>query len=411
MYTGGWSAVADASKYFYSFPTQEDERPYLGIVHPISKELYIWAGLPKRAGNIPAASGSAGNGFVRSLLESCPEFQGTPIDNTFVAILKGETYHPEWGHARVLIGADGLPAAIIWHHIDDFLIHAPTQEKCQVALQYFMDQIVACGLWAHPSKCKLPAQVQEFVGFSWDSRTTPRQCIPKKKRSKASALAKYLLNLHAQHFLSAKSLAVVTRRLQSLVPTTPGNSGNTFLRRLYDTVHPDGVDFLSSDPAYYYQSLILDVEACLDLKWWRDLLRNTNSYTSQPTVIGTLVSSWGDGSGTRTGGTRQAHTTAGEHSLLELWMEVWSAAVHHHSSNWKELRTLLESLRRERQNPAFRGSLMIYFTDNLVSYELLSKASSASPGAGHSCPRCGDDTPGYGWVEQGHLDGAIPGPL
>eukprot|EP00978_Attheya_sp_CCMP212_P015031 scaffold38640_cov53-Attheya_sp.AAC.1 len=258
MYTGGWSAVADASKYFYSFPTREDERPYLGIIHPISNEFYVWAGLPMGAGNSPAASGSAGNGFVRSLLESCPEFQGTPIDNTFVAILKGEPYHPEWGHARVLIGADGLPAAIIWHHIDDFLIHAPTQEKCQAALQYFMDRIVACGLWAHPSKCKLPAQVQEFVGFSWDSRTTPRQCIPEKKRSKASALVKYLLNLHEQHFLSAKSLAVVTGRLQSLVPATPGNSGNTFLRRLYDTVHPDGVDFLPSDPAYYYRSLTLD---------------------------------------------------------------------------------------------------------------------------------------------------------
>jgi hypothetical protein len=380
MYTGGWSAVADASKYFYSFPTREDERPYMGIIHPVSGEFYVWAGLPMGAGNSPAASGSAGNGFVRSLLESCPEFQGTPVDNTFVAILKGETYHPEWGHARVLIGADGLPAAIIWHHIDDFLIHAPTQEKCQAALQYFMDRIVACGLWAHPSKCKLPAQVQEFVGFSWDSQATPQQRIPEKKRSKASALVEYLLNLYEQHFLSAKSLAVVTGRLQSLVPATPGNSGNTFLRRLYDTVHPEGVDLLPSDPAYYYRSLTLDDEARLDLEWWRDLLRNTDLYASQPTVIGTLVSSWGDGSGTGTGGTRQSHTNTGEHSLLELWMGVWSAAVHHHSSNWKELRTLLESLRRERRNPAFRGSLMIYFTDNLVSYELLSKASSASPG-------------------------------
>jgi hypothetical protein len=380
MYSGGWSAVADASKYFYSFPTREDERPYLGIVHPVSKEFYVWAGLPMGAGNSPAASGSAGNGFVRSLIESCPAFQGTPVDNTFVAILKGGDYHPEWGHARVLIGTDGLPAAIIWHHIDDFLIHAPTQEKCQVALQFFMDRIVACGLWAHPSKCKLPAQVQDFVGFTWDSRTTPQQRIPEKKRSKASALVEYLLNLHEQQFLSAKSLAVVTGRLQSLVPATPGNSGNTFLRRLYDTVHPEGVDFLPSDPAYYYRSLTLDDEAQRDLIWWRDLLRNPDLYASQPTVIGTLVSAWGDGSGTGTGGTRQSHNSTGEHSPLELWMGVWSAAVHHHSSNWKELRTLLESLRRERRTIAFRGSLLIYFTDNLVSYELLSKASSASPG-------------------------------
>ena len=380
MYTGGWSAVADASKYFYSFPTRADERPYLGIVHPVTEEFYVWAGLPMGAGNSPAASGSAGNGFVRSLYETCPEFQGKPIDNTFVAILKGEPYHPEWGHARVLIGSDGLPVAIIWHHIGDFLIHAPTQKKCQAALQVFMDRIVACGLWAHPSKCKLPAQVQEFVGFKWDSRATPQQHITEKKRSKASALVEYLLNLHEQHFLSAKSLAVVTGRLQSLVPATPGNSGNTFLRRLYDTVHPMGVDFLPSDPAYYYRAITLDEEARRDLEWWRDLLHNPNLYASQPTVIGTLVSAWGDGSGTGTGGTRQAHTSAGEHSPLELWMGVWSAAVHHHSSNWKELRTLLEALRRERNTIAFRGSLLIYFTDNLVSYELLSKASSGSSG-------------------------------
>jgi hypothetical protein len=143
MYSGGWLAVADASKYFYSFPTREDERPYLVIIHPVFKEFYVWAGLPMGVGNSPVASGSAGNGFVRALLESCPEFQGTPVDNTFVAILKGETYHPKWGHVRGLIGTDGLPAVIIWHHIDDFLIHAPTQEEKLAALQFFMYRIVA----------------------------------------------------------------------------------------------------------------------------------------------------------------------------------------------------------------------------------------------------------------------------
>jgi hypothetical protein len=380
MYTGGWSAVADASKYFYSFPTRRDEQPYLGVIHPVTNEFYVWAGLPMGAGNSPAASGGAGNGFVRALLESCPEFQGTPTDNTFVALLKGESYNPKWGHARVLIGDDGLPAAIIWHHIDDFFIHAPTRDKCRAALQAFMLRILACGLWAHPSKCKLPAQVQEYVGFSWDTQNTPQIHIPEPKRSKAKALVEYLLDLNEQNFLSAKALAVVTGRLQSLVPATPGNSGNTFLRRLYDTVHPNGVEYLPSDPAYYYRAITLDTAALKDLLWWRDLLQNQILFASQARVIGTLVSAWGDGSGTGTGGTKQEHTLTGDHSLMQLWMGVWSAAVHHHSSNWKELRTLLETLRRERHNPTYQGALMIYFTDNLVSYELISKGSSGSPG-------------------------------
>ena len=379
MYTGGWSAVADASKYFYSFPTRNDERPYLGIYHPITNDFYVWAGLPMGAGNSPAASGAAGNGFLRSLLERASVFQGMPVDNTFVTILKGDVYHPEWGQARVLIGEDGLPAAIVWHHVDDFLIHAPTQHKCQIALQAFMDRIVECGLWAHPKKCKKPAQVQDFVGFTWDHTDTPRQLIPEMKRSKALALVCYLMALHSKQFLSAKALAVGTGRLQSLVPATPGNSGNTFLRRLYDTVHPEGIDCLPTDPLYYYRSITLDEEAFKDLAWWKTLLSNHDLYAFQMCVIYTLVSTWGDGSGTGTGGTRQSHSLSGDHSPMELWMGVWSAAVHHFSSNWKELRTLLETLRRERKNTSYVGSVMIYFTDNSVSYELLSKGSSGSP--------------------------------
>ena len=45
MYLGGYdSAVVDASKYFYQFPTHPDDRPYLGLKHPITGVLLEYTG-------------------------------------------------------------------------------------------------------------------------------------------------------------------------------------------------------------------------------------------------------------------------------------------------------------------------------------------------------------------------------
>eukprot|EP00978_Attheya_sp_CCMP212_P010021 scaffold24002_cov25-Attheya_sp.AAC.1 len=165
LYTGGWSAVSDASKYFHIYPTSQADRPHLHLVvlHPRSQKYYVWHGLPMGAGNSPAAAGAGGNGFIRSLYERCEAFQGVPRDNTFVSILQGDPYKPKWSHSRILIGKDGLPAARIWVHVDDFLIHAPTRAKCNLALGAFMDRAVSCGLLCHRRKTKSPAQRQDYV--------------------------------------------------------------------------------------------------------------------------------------------------------------------------------------------------------------------------------------------------------
>jgi hypothetical protein len=34
-------------------------------------------------------------------------------------------------------------------------------------------------------------------------------------------------------------------------------------------------------------------------------------------------------------------------AALEMWMDTWSPVVHHFSSNWKELKTLVLTLQRE----------------------------------------------------------------
>jgi hypothetical protein len=46
MYAGGYSAVVDASKFFHQLATHPDDRPHLGLKHPITGVLYHYRGLP-----------------------------------------------------------------------------------------------------------------------------------------------------------------------------------------------------------------------------------------------------------------------------------------------------------------------------------------------------------------------------
>eukprot|EP00978_Attheya_sp_CCMP212_P041139 scaffold232072_cov50-Attheya_sp.AAC.3 len=142
-----------------------------------------------------------------------------------------EPYNPIWSHSRILIGKDGLPSARIWVHVDDFLIHALTRVKCNVALSAFMDHAVNCGLLCHKKKTKPPAQRQDYVGFTWDTSSTLRLIISDAKKSRALAVLQFLRSHPPDGFLSKKTLVVVVGRLQSLTSATPGNSGCTFLRR------------------------------------------------------------------------------------------------------------------------------------------------------------------------------------
>ena len=44
LYTGGYSAVVDALKFFYQFSTRKEERKYLGTIHPITGTIYEYCG-------------------------------------------------------------------------------------------------------------------------------------------------------------------------------------------------------------------------------------------------------------------------------------------------------------------------------------------------------------------------------
>jgi hypothetical protein len=120
-----------------------------------------------------------------------------------------------------------------------------------------------------------------------------------------------------------------------------------------------------------------------DLGWWKTLLTTNPGNRSRTSTFGSLVVTWGDGSGTGTGGTLE-HVHVGKSDPMpemETWMGAWTPQVFHFDSNWKELRTLLwtlERIARRDDHTRVRGTTLFYFTDNQVVYYVVQGGSSSS---------------------------------
>ena len=105
--------MADASKFFYQFPTVPGERKYLGLLHPVTGAMYEYLGLPMGSSNSPAIASRMGASFFRILTQKHPGiFGGVGEFNTWYEGLNGREYSPELGHGLILRSSDGLPAFV-----------------------------------------------------------------------------------------------------------------------------------------------------------------------------------------------------------------------------------------------------------------------------------------------------------
>jgi hypothetical protein len=372
LYTGGWSAVADASKHFHNFKTLPEEQHLLGCIHPGDGTEWIYAGLPMGTTNSPAIACRLGNSGLRKMRQTEAIFQGTPVENTWRNNLSNQQYTPGIGHGRVLLNEQGEPSALVFSMVDDFLVHAHTQERAGRAFSSFMDHSVRLGFICQPIKTSPPAQIQKFCGMHYDTIKIPTLRIPDSKVSRGIATIDYLIEANQREDLSRLTVAVGGGFLQSLVEATPARIGQTYLRKLYDEVHD--ADLFGK--ALYYTSIALSPACLADLVWWQEFLRRNPGQVSRNGQAESLLATWGDGSGTGTGGTIESP----DEPEIETWMGAWSPRVLHHTSNWKELRTLLwtlERLGRRRQN--LHGVTMFYFTDNMTTYYIVQNGSSKSP--------------------------------
>ena len=387
LYSNGWSATVDASKFFYQFPTVVLERKYLGCIHPLTGLHYRYRGLPMGAGNSPAIAGRMGAAVLRLLIERHPElFQGEPTDQTWhTTTTTSESDgadHGRYGHGRALINSDdGLPAVLLWVHVDDFLIHGPTYVKTSAALSALFDLALAKGLLCNPYKTVSPTQHVKYCGFIYDTRSEPHLKIPPEKLSRARVQVRYTLGHTAGDF-SRLALSVLNGVLQSLVDATPTRMGQTYLRPLHDLISEGNI--VTDPKCRFYTMTRFTAEAIDGLKWWDEFLAQSISRPVRPRLSRTIGCAWGDGSGTGTGGTSEilgADTT----SEMRMWMGTWAPHVHVFSSNWRELKTLLLTLEQEVKTLTTLGTsrfadlTLLYFTDNMTTYYVTMSGSSTSP--------------------------------
>jgi hypothetical protein len=374
LYPGGWTAIADASKYFHNFKTHPEEHLFLGCIHPVTNKHLVYLGLPMGSASSPSIACRMGNAALRQLREESETFSGEPIENTWRKSLDGKPYDSHLGHGRVYQGKDGLPACLVWGMVDDFMVHGPTKNKTCKAFAEFMDYSVRLGIICQPIKTKPPAQQQIFCGMEYDTRSTPTLRIPEEKVSRGIATIEYLIHQNEHGRLSRLSVAIGNGFLQSLVGSTPARQGQTYLRKLYDKVHE--LEEIRGKEMYYTE-IWLSEECIEDLQWWLKYLRDNPGNPSKAGAAGSLTATWGDGSGTGTGGTEEARAQEG---AIDIWMGTWAPHVRHHDSNWKELRTMLWTLERalRKRDARIRGGTLFYFTDNSSVYFIVKGGSSRS---------------------------------
>lgn len=379
LYRGGYSATLDIAKYFHIFPTVEDERPYLGCIHPVTGEMKRYATLPMGAGNSPGASARFGAVFLRLVTTTLPAFQGHPMRNDIASGFAGLGFDPGLGIGRILLGPDGLPACILWIHVDDLLVHGPTLAKCIAGLSQLLDLTVQLGFICQRAKTVPPCQRVKYCGFIYDTTNIPTMCIPDDKISHAQSQVAFVQRPDIQ--LSRIGLAITVGHLQSLVPATPGNIGATFLRQLYDNLHSTSGQTYSSHLDFFYEALVLSPLAMLDLVWWSKALAAGLAARCVPQHTAHLGVAWGDGSGSGTGGTFEwVAPDRGPLPVMRTWMGSWSPSVHRCSSNWRELRTLVAALHpSEHGLDDLQDVQLFYFTDNSTVYHIARSGSSSSP--------------------------------
>jgi hypothetical protein len=379
LYTDGYSATLDITKFFHMFLTREDERQYLGCIHPTTGVMLRYKTLPMGAGNSPGASGRFGAIFVRLIRETLPAFQGTPMQNDYAGAFAGAGYHPHLGIGRVIIGLDGLPACIIWIHVDDLLIHGPSYEKCLAGLIQVLELSVKLGFICQQVKTVPPCQSVKYCGFIYETAGIPTMKIPEDKISRALSQTSYVLRPDTH--LSRIGLAITIGNLQSLVPATPNNIGASFLRHAYNSLHATRACSCLNYLEFYSEENTLSTLSQLDLKWWFQALHSGLSSSVQVQHTAHLGVSWGDGSGSGTGGPFEwVSPDKGPHPTMCTWMGTWSPTVHHYSSNWRELRTLVATLSPTEQGiHNVRDVHLFYFTDNSTVYNITRSGSSPSP--------------------------------
>jgi hypothetical protein len=203
----------------------------------------------------------------------------------------------------------------------------------------------------------------------YDSVRTPNLRIPDNKVIRALALLEFLIR-GSRTVLCRLALAVVVGTLQSLVPATPNAIGASLLHHVYRNIHNETLESFDDIQYFYHSGTALGALAQADFSRWEQALASGLRELVHPRDFCTLGVAWGDGSGSGSVGTFE-WVDSGKGALPEMvaWMGAWNGTVHSFTSNWRELITVVETIKRgEVVFNKLRGRMVCYFTDNEVTY-------------------------------------------
>jgi hypothetical protein len=179
--------------------------------------------------------------------------------------------------------------------------------------------------------------------------------------------------------LARLGLSVLAGFLQSLVPAAPSSMGSNFLSSIYTNLSKGMDPPLWGHKSVYYDPVDISGSSLDKMDWCFESLQSSLSRRSQPSDAIVFSLHFGDGSGTSTGGTGVFYNKPLPGNR-ESWMGMWTVRATGHTSNWKELCTLVKVLRQKPVvNSRFRGHKVFYFTDNMVTYDIVRKGTLTSP--------------------------------
>jgi hypothetical protein len=85
------------------FLTVNEERKFMGLIHPNTGDHYRYTRLPMGSANSPAVSDRFGATFLRLIYQEVKEMQGEGQINDWRVALDGSGLAPKLGIGRVLI--------------------------------------------------------------------------------------------------------------------------------------------------------------------------------------------------------------------------------------------------------------------------------------------------------------------
>ena len=379
IYANAYLVESDFKDHFYHYYVCEEDRRYLGLQRPYGKGLSRWNRLPMGARTSPHHCSA-----LTAVWEDCLMLQPPFCGETVVNVPGTRTFDPSLPHLYRR-AADGTPAADAAVYVDDLCGWAPTKAAGMQAIRSVVVRGGNFGFVCKYSKLKGPKRTgRAFHGFVIDTRPElggPRVLL--RDDARQNGLDLIARALASRGTIPRRTLAQLVGKLLSMAPAVP--HGVTFLRRLWDSLHALHLP-LGRRPGKRYDVLVaLDEEHCKDLVWWQQALSDHSGVYLLRNKDVRLRVHYTDGSGYGTGGCSHEFT----HEALpkvEYFSGLWRGEVTSMTSNWKELRSILTALRRERlsaerqhRRTALWRTRIYHLTDNLVSETILHKGASTSP--------------------------------